>query len=59
MPEDLAIIQMNIRRYRAMLKLDLSSGKRSTVETLLAEANNRLKLAKNWHKVTAIKNHRI
>jgi hypothetical protein len=26
---------------------------------LLAEANNRLKLAKNWHKVTAIKNHRI
>ena len=38
MIESPIIIQMNIARYQALLKLDLDNVKRPTVERLLAEA---------------------
>jgi len=46
MTEDGFIIQSNIARYRAMLKLDLGDEKRTTVERLLAEATGSVVVAK-------------
>ena len=43
--ENINIIELNIARYRAMLKLDMDDGKRSIVERLLAEAKRDLALA--------------
>lgn len=36
--DELFIIKLNIARYQAMLKLDIDHDKRSTIEHLLAEA---------------------
>lgn len=41
---DIFIIQRNIARYEAMLKLDMDAKKRSVVEGLLAEAKADLML---------------
>lgn len=43
--EDPIIIQMNIAHYQALLKLDLSPDKRSSVEERLVETKRALTLA--------------
>jgi hypothetical protein len=45
MSEELMIIEMNIARYEAMLKLDLGSQKQAAVKRLLAECKEELILA--------------
>jgi len=45
MTEELMIIEMNIARYEAMLKLDQRSQKRAAVKRLLAECQENLMLA--------------
>ena len=42
MLEEPCIIQMNIDRYRAMLRGDLAAEHRTGIEKLLAEANSQL-----------------
>jgi hypothetical protein len=42
MLEEPCIIQMNIDRYRAMLRGHLASEQRTQIEQLLAEANSQL-----------------
>ena len=53
MTEEPVIIQMNVARYGAMLKLDLDDEKRSVVKRLLSEAKVNLMLAMDLGK-TAI-----
>jgi hypothetical protein len=42
MLEEPCIIQMNIDRYRAMLRGDLAAEQRTGIQQLLAEANSQL-----------------
>lgn len=43
--ENITLIEANIARYRAMLKLDMNRDWRSVVERLLTEASDELALA--------------
>jgi hypothetical protein len=46
-PFSVFVIEMDIARYQAMLKLDMDNRKRAIIERLLSQAKHDLVLAKN------------